>query len=193
MPTRASATRRCSCSRPHPAKPLDVDAIRDHLESIGESRARRRRRPGAQGPRPQRAAGPGHRLRPGLGTLSRISVENLDNQARDVRETRATAFTGGRRGRGPRPPPTPDSTQRLVGRDAPLEPRPGGRRRRRRRWPRRDLRGVRRRPDRQRRPVGEPEHRRAAARSPASPARARSCCCPTTRTSASPRARPRLR
>ena len=29
-----------------------------------------------------------------LGTLSRISVENLDNQARDVRETRAAAFTG---------------------------------------------------------------------------------------------------
>ena len=31
----------------------------------------------------------------GLGTMSRISVENLDNQARDVRETRAAAFTGG--------------------------------------------------------------------------------------------------
>jgi hypothetical protein len=30
----------------------------------------------------------------GLGSLSRISVENLDNQARDVRETRAAAFTG---------------------------------------------------------------------------------------------------
>ena len=30
-----------------------------------------------------------------LGSLSRISVENLDNQARDVRETRAAAFTGG--------------------------------------------------------------------------------------------------
>jgi hypothetical protein len=29
-----------------------------------------------------------------LGSLSRISVENLDNQARDVRETRAAAFTG---------------------------------------------------------------------------------------------------
>ena len=27
------------------------------------------------------------------GALSRISVENLDNQARDVRETRAAAFT----------------------------------------------------------------------------------------------------
>jgi dihydroxyacetone kinase-like predicted kinase len=29
----------------------------------------------------------------GLGVLSRISVENLDNQARDIRETRAAAFT----------------------------------------------------------------------------------------------------
>jgi dihydroxyacetone kinase-like predicted kinase len=30
----------------------------------------------------------------GLGTLSRISVENLDDQARDVREGRAAEFTG---------------------------------------------------------------------------------------------------
>lgn len=30
-----------------------------------------------------------------LGTLSRISVENLDQQARDVRESRASDFTGG--------------------------------------------------------------------------------------------------
>ena len=74
---------------------LDVDAIREHLESIGESVL---------------VAGDGralkvhvHNERPdlvlayglGLGTLSRISVENLDNQARDVRETRAAAFTGG--------------------------------------------------------------------------------------------------
>ena len=35
--TRASATRRCSSPRPRPGKPLDVDAIRDHLESIGDS------------------------------------------------------------------------------------------------------------------------------------------------------------
>jgi len=72
---------------------LDVDAIRDHLETIGESVL---------------VAGDGralkvhvHNERPDLvigygltqGTLSRISVENLDNQARDVRETRAAAFT----------------------------------------------------------------------------------------------------
>jgi len=74
--------------------PLDVDAIRDHLETIGESVL---------------VAGDGralkvhvHNERPDLvigygltqGSMSRISVENLDNQARDVRETRAAAFTG---------------------------------------------------------------------------------------------------
>ena len=35
------------------------------------------------------------------GSLSRISVENLDNQARDVRETRAAEFTAGARDEGP--------------------------------------------------------------------------------------------
>ncbi|MEW5991874.1 MAG: DAK2 domain-containing protein [Chloroflexota bacterium] len=74
---------------------LDVDAIRGHLESIGESVL---------------VAGDSravkvhvHNERPDLviaygletGSLSRISVENLDNQARDVRETRAAEFTGG--------------------------------------------------------------------------------------------------
>jgi hypothetical protein len=76
-----------------PGRPLDVDAIRGHLESIGESVL---------------VAGDAHALkihvhneRPddvigfGLtqGSLSKISVENLDNQARDVRETRAVEFT----------------------------------------------------------------------------------------------------
>ena len=74
---------------------LDLDAIRTHLESIGESVL---------------VAGDGrgvkvhvHSERPdqviefglSLGSLSRISVENLDNQARDVREQRAAEFTGG--------------------------------------------------------------------------------------------------
>ena len=36
-PTRASATRRCSCCSRTASGSLDVDAIRDHLESIGES------------------------------------------------------------------------------------------------------------------------------------------------------------
>jgi uncharacterized protein len=76
-----------------PGRPLDVDRIRGHLESIGESVL---------------VAGDAHALkihvhneRPddvigfGLtqGSLSKISVENLDNQARDMRETRAAEFT----------------------------------------------------------------------------------------------------
>ena len=73
---------------------LDVDAIRDHLEAIGESVL---------------VAGDGralkvhvHNERPDLiigyglsfGSLSLITVENLDNQAKDVRESRAAEFTG---------------------------------------------------------------------------------------------------
>jgi DAK2 domain fusion protein YloV len=75
-----------------PDQPLDVDAIRSHYESIGESVL---------------VAGDAraikvhiHNERPdlvlayalGLGQLSKISVENLDQQASDVRETRAAAF-----------------------------------------------------------------------------------------------------
>ena len=73
---------------------LDLDTIRDHLEGIGESVL---------------VAGDGralkvhvHNERPdlviayglSLGTLSRISVENLDDQARDLREARAGDFAG---------------------------------------------------------------------------------------------------
>src|SRR5207344_1640501 len=72
---------------------LDVDAIRDHLESIGESVLV------AGDPRALKVHV--HNERPDLviafgltqGSMSRISVENLDNQARDVRESRAAAFT----------------------------------------------------------------------------------------------------
>ncbi len=75
------------------SRPLDVDAIRLRLESIGESVL---------------VAGDSralkvhvHNERPDLviafgleqGSLSRISVENLDNQARDIRESRAAEFT----------------------------------------------------------------------------------------------------
>jgi DAK2 domain fusion protein YloV len=84
-------------------KPLAVDAIRDYYESIGESVL---------------VAGDAraikvhiHNERPdlvlayalGLGTLSKISVENLDQQASDVRETRAAAFAtnGHENGTGP--------------------------------------------------------------------------------------------
>lgn len=75
-------------------QPLDLGAIRGQLEGIGESVL---------------VAGDGravkvhvHNLRPDLvltygltlGTLSHISIENLDRQAREVREARASAFTG---------------------------------------------------------------------------------------------------
>jgi DAK2 domain fusion protein YloV len=75
-------------------QPLDVDAVRDHLESIGESVLvagdGRALKVHVHNERPDLVIGYGL----GLGTLSRISVENLDNQARDVRETRAAEFTG---------------------------------------------------------------------------------------------------
>ena len=79
---------------------LDVDAIRDHLESIGESVLvagdARALKVHVHNERPDLVIGYGL----GLGDLSRITVENLDNQARDVRETRAAEFTG-----SPPPPP----------------------------------------------------------------------------------------
>jgi DAK2 domain fusion protein YloV len=75
-------------------EPLDVDAIRVHLETIGESVLvagdGRALKVHVHNERPDLVIGYGL----GLGSLSRISVENLDNQARDVRETRAAAFTG---------------------------------------------------------------------------------------------------
>src|SRR5262245_12910675 len=78
----------------HPGKPLDVDAIRDHLESIGESVLvagdARALKVHVHNERPDTVIGYGL----GLGSLSKISVENLDNQARDVQEARATEFTG---------------------------------------------------------------------------------------------------
>jgi hypothetical protein len=78
----------------HPGKPLDVDAIRDHLESIGESVLvagdARALKVHVHNERPDEVIGFGL----GLGSMSKISVENLDNQARDVQEARATEFTG---------------------------------------------------------------------------------------------------
>src|SRR6188474_1210410 len=86
---------------------LDVDAIRDHLESIGESVLvagdARALKVHVHNERPDLVIGYGL----GLGDLSRITVENLDNQARDVRETRAAEFTG-----SPPPPPTEASIAR---------------------------------------------------------------------------------
>ncbi|MGH2475366.1 MAG: DAK2 domain-containing protein, partial [Candidatus Limnocylindrales bacterium] len=75
-------------------QPLDVDAIRDHLESIGESVLvagdGRALKVHVHNERPDLVIGYGL----GLGSMSRISVENLDDQARDLRESRAAAFTG---------------------------------------------------------------------------------------------------
>ena len=80
--------------QPNGAGALDVDAIRDHLESIGESVLvagdTRALKVHVHNERPDLVVGYGL----SVGTLSRISIENLDNQARDVRETRAAAFTG---------------------------------------------------------------------------------------------------
>ncbi len=79
---------------------LDVDAIRDHLESIGESVLvagdTRALKVHVHNERPDLVIGYGLTL----GNLSRITVENLDNQAKDVRETKAAEFTGA-------PPPVP--------------------------------------------------------------------------------------
>jgi len=75
-----------------PDRPLDVDAIRTHYESIGESVLvagdARAIKVHIHNERPDQVLA--YAL--GLGSLSKISVENLDQQASDVRETRAAAF-----------------------------------------------------------------------------------------------------
>ncbi|HET7496330.1 MAG TPA: DAK2 domain-containing protein [Candidatus Limnocylindrales bacterium] len=74
--------------------PLDVDAIREHLESIGESVLvagdGRALKIHVHNDRPDLVVGYGLTL----GNLSLITVENLDNQAKDLREKRAAEFTG---------------------------------------------------------------------------------------------------
>lgn len=78
-----------------PGELLDIDRLRDYLESVGESVLvagdPRAVKVHVHNERPDLVIG--HGL--GVGSLSRISVENLDNQARDLRETRAAAFTSG--------------------------------------------------------------------------------------------------
>ena len=92
---------------------LDVDAIRDHLESIGGSVLvagdARALKIHVHNERPDLIIGYGLTL----GDLSRITVENLDNQARDVRETRAAEFTGAMP-----PAPSEQSLARPSGTDA---------------------------------------------------------------------------
>jgi DAK2 domain fusion protein YloV len=93
--------------QPNGSGGLDVDAIRDHLESIGESVLvagdRRALKVHVHNERPDLVIGFGL----SVGALSRISVENLDNQARDVRETRAAAFTSET---ATAPPSAPEAT-----------------------------------------------------------------------------------
>jgi len=83
-----------------PGRPLHLDAVRDRLETIGESVLvagdARALKVHVHNERPDEVIAYGL----GLGSLSRISVENLDNQARDVREARATEFTGATQGTG---------------------------------------------------------------------------------------------
>lgn len=78
-----------------PAERLDIDAIRDHLEAVGDSVLvagdARAVKVHVHNDRPDQVIAYGL----SLGALSRITVENLDHQARDVRESRAEAFAGG--------------------------------------------------------------------------------------------------
>jgi hypothetical protein len=75
-----------------PGEKLDVAGIRDYFESIGESVLvagdARAIKVHIHNERPDQVLA--YAL--GLGDLSKISVENLDQQASDVRETRAAAF-----------------------------------------------------------------------------------------------------
>ncbi len=115
--------------QPAPGHDLDIDAIRNHLETIGESVVvagdSRAAKVHVHNDRPDDVISYGL----GLGTLSRISVENLDNQARDVRETRASEFTASSPDLGPGADPTNLTNGVSRGRRA---ARPGGRRRGRR-------------------------------------------------------------
>jgi hypothetical protein len=92
--------------QPGPGRDLDIDGIRTHLETIGQSVVvagdAKAIKVHVHNERPDGVIGYGL----GLGTLSRISVENLDQQARDVRESRASDFTGGtgERATGAAPP-----------------------------------------------------------------------------------------
>jgi DAK2 domain fusion protein YloV len=105
---------------------LDLDAIRDHLESIGESVLvagdARALKVHVHNERPDEVIGYGL----SQGSLSRISVENLDNQARDIREARATEFTGTDVGAAaaPEQEPTIETSTNGQSADTPLRPGP---------------------------------------------------------------------
>jgi DAK2 domain fusion protein YloV len=79
--------------KPNGSGSLDVDAIRDQLEAIGESVLvagdSRALKVHVHNERPDLVVGYGL----SVGALTRISVENLDSQARSLREAQAAAFT----------------------------------------------------------------------------------------------------
>ena len=88
---------------------LDVDAIRSSLEVMGESVLvagdARAIKVHVHNEHPDQVIAYGLTL----GSLSKISVENLDNQTRDVREVRAAEFTGGPAGAAATPAPSPEA------------------------------------------------------------------------------------
>ena len=200
-----SGTRRCSCSsrgrheprrRRHPAPPRGD-------RRVGRSSPAT---PGGQGPRPQRAARPGHRLRTVPGHAEPDHVENLDHQASDVREARAQEFVAAGSGAIERLP-TPDEVgigvfPRPAGDDL-SSPRRPSRGSRSGSWPShrgrtggdprrcRDAFREHGRSHRARRPVGQPAARASCSRPFAAVAPTRSSSCPITRTSSSPPARSR--
>jgi uncharacterized protein len=108
----------------NPGHPLDLDAIRDHLESIGESVLvagdARALKVHVHNERPDQVIGYGLQQ----GSLSRISVENLDNQARDIREARATEFTGTDAGAEPAASSTVETSTNGESADTSLRPGP---------------------------------------------------------------------
>jgi DAK2 domain fusion protein YloV len=96
-----------------PDRPLDVAAIRSYLESIGESVLvagdARAIKVHVHNERPDQVLA--YAL--GLGAISRITVENLDQQTEDVRETRAAAFAAEGAG-GPNGTTAADSGNRAA-------------------------------------------------------------------------------
>jgi DAK2 domain fusion protein YloV len=95
--------------QPNGSGNLDVDAIRDHLETIGESVLvagdSRALKVHVHNEWPDLVVGYGL----SVGALSRISIENLDDQARDLREAHGAAFTG-KAPATPAPPAAPGRT-----------------------------------------------------------------------------------
>jgi len=81
-------------ARARPGESLDVAAIRSYVDSIGESVLvagdRNAVKVHVHNERPDLVL----QYALGLGELSKISVENLDQQVEGVRESRAAAFTG---------------------------------------------------------------------------------------------------